>query len=116
MIRKLIKTIDSHVMNSYINTMFYQFIPVQKMGKKKGTKLTDVSASYGKKPTYTDQQGNLWNDQNQRVVYTDYSGNGRTGIVWGTHQHQSQARSVQVSWLIKLKGVAQPYLFLWELF
>ena len=47
-------------MNSYINTIFYQFIPVQKMGKKKGTKMTDVSASYGKKPTYTDQQGNLW--------------------------------------------------------
>ena len=73
------------------------------MGKKKGTKMTDVSASYGKKPTYTDQQGNLWNDQNQRVVYTDYSGNGRTGIVWGTHQHQSQARSVQVSWLTSFK-------------
>ena len=72
----------------------------------KKNKVTNVSADYGQKPTFKDKEGNLWNNKNQRVIYTDFSGrnNGKcaTGIVWGTNPNQSKAHRTKVSFISAL--------------
>ena len=60
---------------------------------KKNKSKNNVSAKYSQKPTFEDRDGNLYNDKNQRVIYTDFSGrpDGRSAfsVVWGTQADQN---------------------------
>ena len=61
------------------------------MGRKNKSKK-NVSAKYSQKPTFEDRHGNLYNDKNQRVIYTDFSAQSNDSalsIVWGTQNDQN---------------------------